>query len=228
MSIKRSVNITCPACGTSQDITLVEVLNAQTDPDLKEDLMHNRLNRVSCSNCDIDFRVDLPLLYTDAKEELMIHWVPENEDANREQILEEFDEAIERMNAETDEQVPVPNVRLVMTRVELIELIYMVEAGMNQRVVEYVKYSIYTRNQEKLNPECHRMLLNVEDSTDDELVFVMQHVEDQQLGQVLGYGRSAYESLLELFADDPEEFAEMFRGHVSVRVMFCSKMWSSD
>ena len=212
MSIKRSVNITCPGCGTTQDITLVEVLNAQTDPDLKEDLMHNRLNRVSCSNCDIDFRVDLPLLYTDAEEELMIHWVPENEDANREQILEEFDEVIERMNAETDEQVPVPNVRLVMTRVELIELIYMVEAGMNQRVVEYVKYSIYTRNQEKLNPECHRMLLNVEDSTDDELVFVMQNVEDQQLGQVLRYGRSAYESLLELFADDPEEFMEMFPG----------------
>ena len=55
MSIKRSVNITCPGCGTTQDITLVEVLNAQTDPDLKEDLMHNRLNRVSCSDCDIDF-----------------------------------------------------------------------------------------------------------------------------------------------------------------------------
>ena len=212
MSIKRSVNITCPGCGTTQDITLVEVLNAQTDPDLKEDLMHNRLNRVSCSDCDIDFRVDLPLLYTDAKAELMIHWVPENEDANREQILEEFDEVIERMNSEADEQVPVPNVRLVMTRVELVELIYMVEAGMNQRVVEYVKYSIYTRNQEKLDPESHRMLLNVEDSTDDELVFVMQNVEDQQLGQVLRYGRSAYESLLELFADDPEEFMEMFPG----------------
>ena len=56
------------------------------------------------------------------------------------------------------------------------------------------------------------MLLNVEDSTDDELVFVMQNVEDQQLGQVLRYGRSAYESLLELFADDPEEFMEMFPG----------------
>ena len=212
MSIKRSVNITCPGCGTTQDITWVEVLNAQTDPDLKEDLMHNRLNRVSCSDCDIDFRVDLPLLYTDAKAELMIHWVPENEDVNREQILEEFDEVIERMNAEAEEQVPVPNVRLVMTRVELVELIYMVESGMNQRVVEYVKYSIYTRNQEKLDPEHHRMLLNVEDSTDDELVFVMQNVEDQQLGQVLRYGRSAYESLLELFADDPEEFMEMFPG----------------
>ena len=36
MSIKRSVNITCPGYGTTQDITLVEVLNAQTDPDLKK------------------------------------------------------------------------------------------------------------------------------------------------------------------------------------------------
>ena len=33
-----------------------------------------------------------------------------------------------------------------------------------------------------------------------------------QLGQVLRYGRSAYESLLELFADEPEEFMEMFPG----------------
>ncbi|MAW40060.1 MAG: hypothetical protein CMF27_03940 [Kiritimatiellaceae bacterium] len=212
MSIKRSVNIACPGCGTTQDITLVEVLNAQTDPDLKEDLMHNRLNRVSCSDCDIDFRVDLPLLYTDAKAGLMIHWVPENDDANREQILEEFDEVIERMNAEAGEEVSVPNVRLVMNRVELVELIYMIEAGMNQRVVEYVKYSIYTRNQEKLDPERHRMLLNVEDSTDDELLFVMQDVDDRELGQVLRYGRSAYESLLELFADEPEEFMEMFPG----------------
>ena len=183
MSIKAECEYYVSGCGTTQDITLVEVLNAQTDPDLKEDLMHNRLNRVSCSDCDIDFRVDLPLLYTDAKAELMIHWVPENEDANREQILEEFDEVIERMNSEADEQVPVPNVRLVMTRVELVELIYMVEAGMNRRVVEYVKYGISIPvTKEKLDPELHRMLLNVEDSTDDELVFVMQECRRSAVG----------------------------------------------
>ena len=63
-----------------------------------------------------------------------------------------------------------------------------------------------------MDPERHRMLLNVEDSTDDELLFVMQDVDDRELGQVLRYGRSAYESLLELFADEPEEFMEMFPG----------------
>ena len=212
MSIKRSVNIACPTCGLTQDITLVEVLNAQTDPDLKEALMHNQLNRVNCADCDFDFRVDLPMLYTYAKAELMIHWVPENETTTREQILEEFEEAIERMNAEAGEELPMPNVRLVMSRVELVELIYLVESGMNQRVVEYVKYSIYTRNREKLNPESNRLLLNVEDSTEDELLFVVQDVEDKQLGQVLRYGRSAYTSLLELFKEDSEEFMEMFPG----------------
>ena len=63
MSIKRSVNIACPTCGVTQDITLVEVLNAQTDPDLKEALMHNQLNRVNCADCDFDFRPPAPNLY---------------------------------------------------------------------------------------------------------------------------------------------------------------------
>ena len=88
----------------------------------------------------------------------MIHWVPERRCESRANF-EEFDEVIERMNAEADGQVPVRTCDWLW-RVELVELIYMVEAGMNQRVVEYVKYSIYTRNQEKLG-QGHRMLLNV-------------------------------------------------------------------
>ena len=68
--------------------------------------------------------------------------------------------------------------RLVTTRVELVELIYLMEAGMNQRIVEYIKYNIFTRNQEKIDPKINRLLLNIEDSTVDEL-FVTQNVEDQ-------------------------------------------------
>ena len=212
MSINRDAQITCPFCGTHQEIRLVEVLNAQSDPSLKEDLMRNKLNRVTCTDCGNNFRVDLPLLYTDSKLDIMIHWVPENDSASREQILEEFDEVIEHINSDSSLKGSTPNVRLVTTRVELVELIYLMEAGMNQRIVEYIKYNIFTRNQEKIDPKIHRLLLNVEDSTVDELFFVTQNVEDQKLGQVLRYGRSAYDSLVDLFSEDSEEFMDMFPG----------------
>ena len=212
MSINRDAHITCPLCGTHQEIRLVEVLNAQSDPSLKEDLMRNKLNRVTCTDCGNNFRVDLPLLYTDSKLDIMIHWVPENDSASREQILEEFDEVIEHINSDSSLKGSTPNVRLVTTRVELVELIYLIEAGMNQRIVEYIKYNIFTRNQEKIDPNIHRLLLNVEDSTVDELFFVTQNVEDQKLGQVLRYGRSAYDSLVDLFSEDSEEFMDMFPG----------------
>ena len=212
MSINRDAQITCPLCGAHQEIRLVEVLNVQSDPSLKEDLMRNKLNRVTCTDCGNNFRVDLPLLYTDSKLDIMIHWVPENDSASREQILEEFDEVIEHINSDSSLKGSTPNVRLVTTRVELVELIYLMEAGMNQRIVEYIKYNIFTRNQEKIDPKIHRLLLNVEDSTVDELFFVTQNVEDQKLGQVLRYGRSAYDSLVDLFSEDSEEFMDMFPG----------------
>ncbi|MDH3981574.1 MAG: CpXC domain-containing protein [Kiritimatiellaceae bacterium] len=212
MSISRTVNITCPSCGTQQDVELYEAINVQAEPELKDALMHNQLNRVRCTDCDQDFRIDLPLLYNDPQNNILIHWVPGNEDTDLEHILEEFEQSIEQMMESMPENIELPKVRLVMSRVELVELIYLIEAGLNQRVVEYVKYSIYTRNLEKIDPHKCRLLLNVQDSTEDEFCFVQQDVQSQELGQILRYGRASYDSMAELYAETPEEFEDMFPG----------------
>lgn len=212
MSISRTVNITCPSCGTQQDVQLYDAITVDAEPQLKDALMHNQLNRVDCADCELSFRVDLPMLYNDPANKILIHWIPENEETPREQVLEEFDRAMEHMNSLLPDDVEVPSVRLVLTRVELVELIYLIEAGLNQRVVEYVKYSIYTRNLEKIDPHKVRLLLNVQDSTEEELCFVQQNVQTLELGGILRYGRAAYESLCELFEETPEEFLDMFPG----------------
>ncbi|VGO19266.1 CpXC domain-containing protein [Pontiella sulfatireligans] len=212
MSISRTVNITCPSCGTLQDVRLYDAVNVATDPELKQSLMQNQLNRIECTDCDTSFRVDLPLLYNDPENNILIHWVPETGEMSQEDILEEFEQSLEQMNEMLPPDVEAPRVRLVLSRVELVELIFLIEAGLNQRVVEYVKYSIYTRNMEKIHPRKSRILLNVQDSTDDEMCFVVQDVKEQKLGQVLRYGRKAYDSMNELFDEDPSEFIEMFPG----------------
>jgi len=212
MSISKTINISCPTCGTQQDVQLYDAINVETEPQMKDALMHNRLNRVECADCDASFRVDMPLFYNDPENKILIHWVPEGGDVTREQILEDFDRSMEEMNEMIPVDIDLPNVRLVLSRVELVELIFMIEAGLNQRVVEYVKYSIHTRNTEKLDPKKFRLLLNVQDSSEDELCFVVQDVQEQTLGQVLRYGRAAYQSMSELYDESPEEFVEMFPG----------------
>ncbi|WP_372806776.1 CpXC domain-containing protein [Pontiella sp.] len=212
MSISRTVNITCPSCGTPQDVRLYDAINVDTEPQLKDALMQNQLNRVECSDCGLSFRVDKPVLYSDPKLKMLIHWVPETADMDREAILEEFEQSLEKMNEMMPEDMDLPSVRLVMSRVELVELIFMLEAGLNQRVVEYVKYSIYTRNLDSIDPKKYRLLLNVQDSTDEEFCFVMQDADTQELGNLLRYGRASYQSMCELFAESPDEFTDMFPG----------------
>jgi hypothetical protein len=212
MSISRTINITCPSCSTQQDVQLYDSINVETDPPLKDALMSNRLNRIECINCGTGFRADMPLLYNDPGNRILIHWIPLGAGLTREQILEDFDQSMEEMNAMIPDNIVLPAVRLVMSRVELVELIFMIEAGLNPRVVEYVKYSIYTHNMDRVDPEKFRLLLNVQDSTDEELLFVMQDVREQTLGQVLRYGREAYQSMSELYDESPEEFIGMFPG----------------
>lgn len=210
--MSKTFNIKCPSCGVHQDADLYEAVNVGAEPELKQALLENRLNRIDCMDCEASFRIDLPLLYSDLQHNILIHWIPETADLTKEQIIEEFDQSMEQINEMLPADIAVPSVRLVFTRVELVELIYIIEAGLNQRVVEYVKYSIHTRNTEKMDPKKYRLLLNVQDSTDDELCFVMQDAESHTLGSMLRYGRPAYESMVGLYGENPEEFLDMFPG----------------
>ena len=212
MSKHKTFHIKCPSCGAQQDVELYEAVNVGVEPELKTALLENQLNRVDCVDCEASFRVDMPLLYSDPQRHILIHWIPETAELTKEAIIEEFDQSLEQINDMLPPDITAPSVRLVLTRVELVELIFIIEAGLNQRVVEYVKYSIHTRNMEKVDPKKFRLLLNVQDSTDDELCFVMQDVESQALGSLLRYGRSAYQSMVELHDENPEEFLEMFPG----------------
>ena len=72
MSIRRTVNIACPTCSIPQDVQLYDAINVQNEPRLREELMQNRLNRVDCIECAASFRVDLPLLYSDPRQGILI------------------------------------------------------------------------------------------------------------------------------------------------------------
>jgi len=135
-------NIACPHCGKEQDAGLYEAVRVREDPELRERLLEGRLNTVACVNCGATFRVENALVYHDADRGVMVHCIPAP-DARHAAIQEEFIANMREVEGMLPEGVEPPRVHLVFSRVELIERICLLEMGLDERVLEYVKYLIY-------------------------------------------------------------------------------------
>lgn len=217
MSASKTYSIRCPECGSAQQADLYDSINVAQQPELKTALFENRLNRVECTGCGAVFRVDKPLLYHDPGRNILIHWMPDTA-LPREEILDEFDRSMEELNAALPAGIEPPRVRLVFTRVELVELIFMIEAGMDERVVEHIKYTIHLQNPRRLPPAEKQLLLNIQDSTADELLFAVMDVRNGELEDLLRYPRTAWRQVRQMYRDHPDEFMDMFPGpYISAR-----------
>jgi len=95
---------------------------------------------------------------------------------------------------------------------------FIIEAGMEERVVEHIKYTIHMQNMDRLPPAEKQLLLNVQDSTADELLFAVSNVETAELEVVLRYPREAYRKVRDMYRKNPDEFVELFPGpYISAR-----------
>src|SRR5579862_3950678 len=79
MSIMQSVSADCPACGTTAESPLVSSLNADRRPDLRQDVLDNRLQLCTCAKCGTEFRIVPQLSYIDfaRKQWILAHPVSE-------------------------------------------------------------------------------------------------------------------------------------------------------
>ena len=198
---------------------LYESINVQTSPDLKKLLMANQMNTVRCEQCALTFRVDKPLLYHDPAHRFMIYQIPLGENA-AEAGEREFTESLGRLSGLMPKDIPAPDVSLVFSRTELVERIFLRDAGLNERIIEYMKYMIYSRNEGKINPARKLLLFDAEDSTPESLCFVVQDVETKKLESVLQYDRKTYTALCETFDKDDQTptLLELFPGpYISAR-----------
>jgi hypothetical protein len=213
MSQKQIYPIRCPKCGVQEDVELYDSINVQTDANLREELMANRLNGVVCSSCAFEFRVDKSMLYHDPSRDLMIYWIPVGPD-DRKRGQQEFRDTIAQMTAVVPDQMNLPEIHLVFTRTELVERIFVCEAGLNARIVEYMKYMLYLKNIKQYPPADCVFLFNAHDSSTDQLCFVIQDAETLKFESVLSYERAAYDALLETFDQDEQTatLLELFPG----------------
>lgn len=225
MSQKRSYPIHCPKCQHAWSVELHESVNVRDNPELREQLFANQLNSVTCPGCAFAFRVDKPLLYSDPERRLLIYWFPVPE-SRRAEGEERFAEWMREAGAVMPDGVSAPEVHLVFSRVELVERIFLREAGLDERLIEYVKYLIYSRNAQQLDPGRHSLLFNAKDSTPENLCFVILNESTRKFESLLHYARETYRGLAEAFGQGEKaaDLLEMFPGpYVSARALLLAE-----
>lgn len=180
---------------------------------MREDLINNKINIVDCQSCEYRFRVDSPLIYIDRPRKMAVVSVPHKE-GMPDYDDEKFRGVIKKSNPSLAEDIDRLRIQMVLSHSTLVERVFIIEAEMDVRVVEYIKYLIHTRNPEKADPRQKRLLFNAQDSTEEKLVFVVQNMETRALEGVLEYERKAYNAFVEMFDRDnntPDLF-ELFPG----------------
>jgi len=226
MSEVKSYQIHCPRCRREQSLELYESINVKADPDLRQRLMANDINVVRCEECGLSFRVDKPLLYHDPARHIMIYMVPFSDEA-QESGERQFADLLLRLDSLLPADIRPPTIGLVCSRIELVERIFLLEAGLNERIVEYLKYLLFTRNTERLDPAHKELLFNAEDSTTESLCFVVQDVATKKLESMLKYDRSLYTALSEMFDRDEQtpRLIELFPGpRISARALLLKEL----
>lgn len=230
MAQQSTYPIRCPKCGHEQTVTLYDAIDVKAEPALRAQLMENKLNAVVCEACGFGFRVDKNLVYSDPTRKLLLFWVPTSED-NFAQGEEQFVSMLRDLSGLLPDDLHAPSVHLVFTRVELIERIFLIEAGLDERLIEYIKYTLYTRNAARIAPEQKLLLFNATDSTPEHLCFVVQDAKTRQFEAVLQYSRDAYTALKETFADAEKsvDLLELFPGpYISARALLLRERPESE
>jgi hypothetical protein len=114
MSQKRKHEIACPFCGREQEVELWDILHVDEEPELRDALLLNRINRVECAGCAKSFRVDKPLVVHDREQDLFIHFDPLVAGRTLVDAERTFREAMEELNRILPKDVPPPETHLVV------------------------------------------------------------------------------------------------------------------
>ena len=197
MSQKRTHEIACPLCGREQEVELWDSIDVEEEPELRDRLLAGHVNRVECAGCKKPFRIDMPLVYHDRGQGIFIHYEPLVGGRTLAQATKGFQAALKELETLMPGDLPPLEIHLVVEWSELVERIFLLEEGLDARLVEHVKYMMYQQNPEKISAEQKNLLFDAQDSTDEQLCFVVQDRATRKLESLLNFSRADYEALVD-------------------------------
>lgn len=147
MSMFKPMTITCPNCEHVFDMDVVESVNADRRPDLREAILDGTFQTQPCPNCDEEFRIDPQFNYLDMGRGQWISAQPLSELAN---WIDHEAKALEIFANAYGAQAPGPareigdslSPRLVFGWAALREKLLLVDAGIDDATLELAKLAV--------------------------------------------------------------------------------------
>jgi len=198
----------CPNCGRILSAAPVTVL-CPGDAAL-EDLFRGTLNVVRCPDCDTRVALGVPVVFRDDERRVLIYYLPLKDPSGWREAEDTIQKITESVFGPESEGEP-PDVRLVITRRTFIEKIALHQRGLDDRIVEYLKYQLYSRKDDRVDSETTEILYDFTASDDEKLAFLLFDRKTGEPKAAAHFPMSVYEELAELFASDSDVAADLDR-----------------
>ena len=211
--------IACPNCAydVEADITTVLRVNDQA----LDALFQGELNRVICPQCSQEFLYESALVFKSEEQDYFIYYNPDIAPLGWKEADKQMKIALDSSLAELDPE-DRPECRLTLTRNEFIEKIALHISNLDDRLIEYLKFHIFSQ-EEDLNPNVHHLLYDFSRSDHHMIEF---SVIDTHEGKLLQNTQTPTDMLVTLQgmleADDcPVDIDEVFAGlYVQAHCLF--------
>ena len=194
------MQIPCPECETLNDFEPVTVVRPESSE--QDALLRGDLNCVDCAECHAGFLYETPILYRDDQRKMFVYFLPESHCPDLQEALKELDRLYEDVLSEIHANER-PDCRLVTTRQRLIEKIALIQAGYNDRLVEYVKKMLIEHNP-GLKPDQHEMFYDFTQEKDETMTFQVFDMSQQEHAYTLEFQMDDYFGLEDYYLNDVE------------------------
>ncbi len=168
MSSRSMKKITCPKCGCETDFMIWSSVNTVLNPEMFDKVRTREAFSFTCPECGNVADVDYGFLYHQMDARMMIYYVPEPSEVEKAYDMFRGDNKITKMFKQEQENYLY---RIVRTKNELIEKLFIFDAGLDDRAIEIIKV-FYAQKLLEENPEIRVDEIRFEQVENDEICLV--------------------------------------------------------
>lgn len=160
--------ITCPKCGKESDFMIWSSINTVLDPEMHGKVRTGEAFAFRCSHCGHVAGVDYGCLYHQMNDEMMIYYVPNPDAVEETYNMFRGDNKVLEMLGEAQKNYLY---RIVQSKNEFREKLYIFDAGLDDRAIEIIKV-FYAQKIHEDNPDIGFDEIRFESGEDDEIGLV--------------------------------------------------------
>lgn len=220
--------ITCPHCGAAMSGVRPVTAFCRADKAVVAELFkghEGKFNVFTCADCGKDVRLDLALVYRDQENSRLIYYLPPQDHTTVAAAEKAISRIVAQLFGADAPPSEVPDCRLTLSIQEFIEKIALLEDGLDDRVVEFIKYHIFLRNEHDIDPHKVSLLYNFTGADPDLLEFVIFNRKTGTPDNATNVPLTLYHEVKDSLTGDKElheEVCRLFRGryYVNASVLF--------